>query len=68
MNLQKAAVRSVAHGDGCTATDRAKVEDGCGCVFCDLDLEPYFAARKINEVAAYWHDTKHGAVKCTKPR
>lgn len=42
------------------------VTNSCGCIFCDLDLEPYLAQCEPNEVTAYWHDTKTGRVKCTR--
>lgn len=52
----------------CRSGQIVNIENGCGCIFCDLDLEPYLAQLKPGEVAAFWHDTKHGAIKCTKPR
>lgn len=44
------------------------VTNSCGCVFCDLDLEPYLAAKGVSDPRLYWHDTKHGSVKCTNPQ
>lgn len=47
------------------------VSNSCGCVFCDLDLEPNTRIKNmfgINATAEYFHPTKQGDVPCTKPR
>jgi len=49
-----------------TKATGAKVEDSCGCVFCDLGLEPGY--RTDGTTREYYHATKHGNVPCTKPR
>lgn len=48
-----------------------KVEDSCGCVFCDLDLEPNTCIKNMfstNSTVEYFHETKRGNVPCTKIR
>lgn len=45
---------------------RPPVEDSCGCVFCDLDLEPTY--RVAGTAVRVVHQTKRGDVPCTKPR
>jgi hypothetical protein len=47
------------------------VTDSCGCVFCDLDLEPNTRIKNMgstNASAEYFHPTKRGDIPCTKPR
>ncbi len=39
-----------------------KIEDSCGCIWCDLGLEP----RKAQD-GTLWHDNKRGSFTCQKP-
>lgn len=48
-----------------------KIEEGCGCVFCDLDLEPNTRFKNMfrtNCSVEYYHSTKRGDIPCTKSR
>lgn len=48
-----------------------KIENGCGCVFCDLDLEPSTRIKNMFRTdcsTEYFHVTRHGDIPCTKQR
>lgn len=39
------------------------VEDSCGCVFCDIGLEPLYSGN------TWWHELKNGhIVHCDNPK
>lgn len=55
----------------CRSGQLVKIENGCGCIFCDLDLEPNTRIKNMdtaNPTAEYFHPTKHGDIPCTKQR
>lgn len=39
-----------------------KIEDSCGCVWCDMGIEPSKA-----QDGTPWHDTKQGSFVCEGP-
>lgn len=52
-------------GGGFYHRDEAgKVEDSCGCIFCDMDLEPeLFAGKRVHYVKRY-----ERRVPCSNPK
>ena len=48
------------------AAAKPVVVKGSGCVFCDLNLEPYYT-EITKGVGGFAHQTTKGPVKCTNP-
>jgi hypothetical protein len=51
----------------CQSGQIVKIENGCGCIFCDLDLERHQTTTMTapGQEVGFFHQTKHGDVPCT---